>query len=154
MTNKCLSLVVHGGAGAKKSRDYSREIAHMRAVVEAGREALRGGASALEVVQAATRELVGRAFDRAYDPMGIARQITAIASSRDRTPTLGEVRVPAIDLHGADAPLIAPSGGEATARAIPDAELHVIPGMGHDLPPAVWPRVIDALVTNATRSPR
>lgn len=57
MTNKCLSLVVHGGAGAKKSRDYSREIAHMRDVVEAGREALRGGASALEVVQSATREL-------------------------------------------------------------------------------------------------
>lgn len=57
MTNKCLSLVVHGGAGAKKSRDYAREIAHMRAVVEAGREALRRGDSALDVVQAATREL-------------------------------------------------------------------------------------------------
>jgi isoaspartyl peptidase/L-asparaginase-like protein (Ntn-hydrolase superfamily) len=57
LANKCLSLVVHGGAGAKKGRDYSREIAHMRGVVEAGRDALRGGASALDVVEAATREL-------------------------------------------------------------------------------------------------
>jgi L-asparaginase/beta-aspartyl-peptidase (threonine type) len=57
LTNKCLSLVVHGGAGAQKGRDYAKEIAHMREVVEAGREALRGGASALDVVEAAVREL-------------------------------------------------------------------------------------------------
>ena len=104
--------------------------------------------------EVATRELVGRAFDRAYDPMGVARQIAAIASARDRTPALREVRAPAVVVHGAADPLIAPSGGEATARAIPGAELHVVPGMGHDLPRDVWPRVIDALATNATRPRR
>ena len=99
--------------------------------------------------EAATRDLVMRSFDRAYDPMGVARQIAAIASSRDRTPALAEVRVPTVVIHGADDPLISVTGGEATARAIPGAKLHVVPGMGHDLPRDVWPRVLDALSSNA-----
>lgn len=49
MTNKCLSLVVHGGAGAMAGRDYSAEVRHMRGLVEAGRDRLRAGASALDV---------------------------------------------------------------------------------------------------------
>ncbi len=57
MANNCLSLVVHGGAGAKRGRDYSREIAHMRGVVEAGRDRLRAGALALDVAEEATAEL-------------------------------------------------------------------------------------------------
>jgi L-asparaginase/beta-aspartyl-peptidase (threonine type) len=50
MTNKCLSLVVHGGAGAMSGTDYSAELAHMRGLVEAGRDRLAAGASALDVV--------------------------------------------------------------------------------------------------------
>ena len=49
MANKCLSLALHGGAGAMKSRDYSREVPHMRGLVEAARDRLSAGASALEV---------------------------------------------------------------------------------------------------------
>jgi pimeloyl-ACP methyl ester carboxylesterase len=54
-------------------------------------------------------------------------------------------------IHGEDDPLITPSAGEATARAIPGAELITVPGMGHDLPSEVWRIVIDALVANAAR---
>ncbi|MBX3481289.1 MAG: isoaspartyl peptidase/L-asparaginase [Caulobacter sp.] len=57
MANKCLSLVLHGGAGAKAGRDYSREIVHMRGLVEAARDALKAGASALDVAEQTTREL-------------------------------------------------------------------------------------------------
>ena len=57
MANNCLSLVVHGGAGAKRGRDYSREIAHMRVVVEAGRDRLMAGALALDVAEETTAEL-------------------------------------------------------------------------------------------------
>ena len=49
MTNKCLSLVLHGGAGALTGQDYSAELAHMRGLIEAGRDRLRAGASALDV---------------------------------------------------------------------------------------------------------
>ena len=57
MTNKCLSLVLHGGAGALKERDYSRELAHMRGLVEAGRDRLKAGASALDVVSETVQAL-------------------------------------------------------------------------------------------------
>jgi L-asparaginase/beta-aspartyl-peptidase (threonine type) len=43
-------MALHGGAGARRHRDYSREIAHMRGLIEAGRDRLRSGASALDVV--------------------------------------------------------------------------------------------------------
>ena len=44
------------------------------------------------------------------------------------------------------------SGGRATAAAIPGAELLTFPGMGHDLPRPLWPRIIDAIAHNTTRS--
>ena len=50
MTNKCLSLVIHGGAGAMAGHDYDAEIAHMRGLIEAGRDRLRAGAAAMDVV--------------------------------------------------------------------------------------------------------
>jgi L-asparaginase/beta-aspartyl-peptidase (threonine type) len=50
MTNKCLTLALHGGAGALRGRDYARELVHMRGLIEGGRDRLLAGASALEVV--------------------------------------------------------------------------------------------------------
>lgn len=57
MANKCLSVVLHGGAGAKAGRDYSREVEHMRGLIEAARDALKAGGSALDVAEATTRAL-------------------------------------------------------------------------------------------------
>jgi L-asparaginase/beta-aspartyl-peptidase (threonine type) len=44
------ALVLHGGAGAQRGRDYTAEIAHMQGLVEAARDRLRDGAAALDVV--------------------------------------------------------------------------------------------------------
>ena len=49
MTNKCLTLALHGGAGPLRGRDYARELSHMRGVIEAGRDRLRAGATAVDV---------------------------------------------------------------------------------------------------------
>ena len=49
MSNKCLSLALHGGAGARPERDYSREVPHMQGLVEAARDRLKAGAAALDV---------------------------------------------------------------------------------------------------------
>ncbi len=43
------ALILHGGAGARRSRDYTAEIAHMREVVETMKARLEAGASALDV---------------------------------------------------------------------------------------------------------
>ncbi len=80
------------------------------------------------------------AFDRAHDPLGVGRQLLAILASGDRTTGLGEVQVPTLVIHGADDPLVNVSGGEATAAAVPGAELVVLEGMGHDLPAALLDR--------------
>ena len=56
-------------------------------------------------------------------------------------------------IHGTADPLVAHSGGRATARAIPGAKLMSIEGMGHDLPRAVWPRLIDAIAEHAAQAP-
>jgi pimeloyl-ACP methyl ester carboxylesterase len=83
----------------------------------------------------------GRAFDRAFDPPGLARQGVAVLASGDRTPRLRSLDVPALVIHGADDRMWDVSGGRATAAAIPGAELVVIDGMGHDLPRALWPQL-------------
>ena len=92
-----------------------------------------------------------RAWDRDPDRMGSARQLTAILASADRTEALGAVEVPTLVIHGEADPLVDVSGGEATAKAIPGAELLLIPGMGHDLPVALWPTFVDAITGNAAK---
>lgn len=101
-------------------------------------------------------ELLRRAtakVDRAYRPAGTARQYAAALGSPDRTPGLHDVKAPAVVIHGAEDPLINVSGGQATAAAIPGAELVVIPGMGHDLPSEAWEQMVDAIDRTARRAP-
>jgi len=76
----------------------------------------------------------GRAFDRSYDRMAIARQAVATVASGDRTERLRHVKVPTLVIHGLADRMCDVSGGRATAEAIPGAELVLIEGMGHDLP--------------------
>jgi len=49
-------------------------------------------------------------------------------------------------IHGEDDPLIPPDNGRQTAAALFEARLMMIPAMGHNLPPRVWPEVLDAVV--------
>ncbi len=49
MTNKCLTVALHGGAGATRDRNYDAEVAHMRGLIEAARDRLQAGANALDV---------------------------------------------------------------------------------------------------------
>jgi pimeloyl-ACP methyl ester carboxylesterase len=86
------------------------------------------------------------AYDRSYCPEGTARQLGAILASPDRTDGLRQLKLPFLVIHGEDDPLVNVSGGKATAAAVPEAQLILIPGMGHDLPEATWNRIIDAIV--------
>lgn len=92
------------------------------------------------------------AYDRMNYPAGMARQLVAIVASEDRTPALQKLDVPTLVVHGDADPLVTPSGGRATAEAIPGAELLIIPGAGHDLPPGCWPTLVEAIVANAARA--
>ena len=89
---------------------------------------------------------------RAFNPAGVVRQRSAIGADGDRTAELRGLKVPTVVLHGADDPLVQPVGGEATAAAIPGAELRMIPGMGHDLPPALYDTFVDAILSAVARA--
>jgi pimeloyl-ACP methyl ester carboxylesterase len=107
------------------------------------------GSPAFELDEEHKRRRAARCFDRGIHPAGSARQLAAIVAAPDRTRPLGGVRVPAAVIHGDADPLVDVSGGRATAEAIPGAELLILPGMGHDLPRQLWPRIIDAIVRTA-----
>ncbi|MFJ3923193.1 alpha/beta fold hydrolase [Streptomyces sp. NPDC090022] len=96
--------------------------------------------------EAEVADRAARSHDRAYDPRGVTRQAVASLASGDRTAGLRALGVPTLVIHGADDPMVDVSGGRATAAAVPGAELAVIPGMGHDLPRALWPELA-ALIT-------
>lgn len=98
------------------------------------------------------RARVERSYDRAHDPKGASRQLAAILASGSRRQRLAEVRVPTTVIHGTVDRLVRPSGGQATAAAIPDAELIMIENMGHDLPRPLWPRFCDAIAGTAARA--
>jgi pimeloyl-ACP methyl ester carboxylesterase len=79
--------------------------------------------------------------DGAKAGAGVARQIGAIYASGDRTAELGRITAPTLVIHGDRDLMVSPSGGRATAAAIPGASFVEIPGMGHDL--GAWPRLFD-----------
>jgi pimeloyl-ACP methyl ester carboxylesterase len=95
------------------------------------------------------RKRAARAFDRSFRPDGVLRQVLAIISSPDRTEDLRHLRIPTLVIHGEQDPLVALSGGLATAEAIPGSRLIKMPGMGHDLPPELWSEVVTAITGNA-----
>jgi pimeloyl-ACP methyl ester carboxylesterase len=95
------------------------------------------------------RERAGRAYDRGYDVRAGGRQLGAIVASGDRTGMLRRIKAPTLVIHGTVDKMIRPSGGRATAKAIPGARLMMIDGMGHDLPRGAWPRLLDAISEHA-----
>jgi pimeloyl-ACP methyl ester carboxylesterase len=97
------------------------------------------------------RDRAATTYDRGVNRSGTVRQLAAIVSSRDRAPALRKLKIPAMVIHGERDPLVHVSGGRATAKAIPGAELDVVPGMGHDLPHVLWPRFVDAIARTADR---
>ncbi|MEY9875713.1 pimeloyl-ACP methyl ester carboxylesterase [Streptacidiphilus sp. MAP12-33] len=99
--------------------------------------------------EAELRAYVTRAYDRSNRADGFVRQLAAIIASPDRTPGLSGVTVPTLVIHGEADALVDVSGGRATAAAVPKAELLTLAGMGHDLPTALWPRIVPAIAANA-----
>jgi pimeloyl-ACP methyl ester carboxylesterase len=95
------------------------------------------------------RTFIEKSYDRSFYPQGMARQNMAILANGDRTLSLSSIQAPTLVIHGADDPLIPVENGKDTARAIPEAKLLVIKGMGHDMPKGVWVEIADAISKHA-----
>ena len=81
-------------------------------------------------------------------PESMPRQLMAIVQAGDRTDAVKTITAPTLVLHGADDPLLPPPHGEHTAQTIGGAHLIIYPDMGHSLPPAVLPKLVDDMVAH------
>jgi pimeloyl-ACP methyl ester carboxylesterase len=98
-----------------------------------------------------TRQRAVETLERGISPSGVIRQMQAVLTQPNRATALSRVSVPTLVIHGLNDRLVHVSGGRATARAIPGAELILIPGMGHDLPRELWPVFVDGIARTAAR---
>ena len=102
--------------------------------------------------EADTRARMAAAIERSWTPDGVMRQTAAIGGSPDRTAGLHEVTAPTLVVHGLKDLLVLPSGGIATAAAVPGSRLLMFPDMGHNLPAARTPEMVAAIRLNADRA--
>ena len=103
----------------------------------------------------APEELERRAaetWDRGVSAAGTQRQMLAVLTQPNRAARLRGVRVPTLVVHGLADKMVHVSGGRATATAVPGAELLLIDGMGHDLPPALHETFVNAIRRTADRA--
>ena len=102
-----------------------------------------------------TREQVDQraadTFDRGISASGVVRQMLAVLTQPNRGERLHGVRVPTLVIHGLADKMVHVSGGRATSAAVPGAELLLIDGMGHDLPPALFETFVAAIRRTADR---
>jgi pimeloyl-ACP methyl ester carboxylesterase len=104
----------------------------LRLILTAGRRPLPARGDAVEMGLETFRKVCGPTFDeaefrrlaeisvaRSWRPSGTGRQAAAIIASGDRTAQLRKLDVPTLVIHGMLDPLVRPSGGMATAKAIP-----------------------------------
>ncbi len=112
----------------------------------------RVGSPAYPTPTEVRQQLVGRAYDRAFRPRGLARQTHAILATGSFEALLPQITAPTQVIHGLADPLLRPACGRRSARLIRHAKLELIPGMGHDFAPALMPRWSELIAANAARA--
>lgn len=84
-------------------------------------------------------------FERSFYPVGVARQMAAIAATGNRKPGLQDIAIPTLVIHGKADPLVPVEAGIDTHQAIAGSTLRLFEGMGHDLPEELWPDIVEAI---------
>ena len=88
---------------------------------------------------------------RAWHPAGTARQLAAVVADGNRSVLVQNLRLPTQVIHGEADPLVPVAAGRQLVRLIPGAQADFIPGMGHDLPAQLLPRIARTIADNARR---
>lgn len=71
------------------------------------------------------------AYDRAFNPDGVQRQLLAILAEPSRVELLNRLQVPTLVVHGTADPLLPVMHGVHVAAHIEGSELKLIPGLAH-----------------------
>lgn len=109
--------------------------------------------SPLWPVDAERLRAVGRAaHERGPAPRGYLRHYAAVMGTADRRPALRRLHTPTLVIHGTRDPLFPMSAARDMVAMMPDATLLPLAGMGHDLPPGLWPVIVAAIARLARRA--
>jgi pimeloyl-ACP methyl ester carboxylesterase len=93
------------------------------------------------------RHLAAQAFDRGFYPPGISRNMAASMAYPTHKAALGSVSAPTLVIHGSDDPIVPVAAGKDIAASVPNAELMIVEGMGHDLPhDGPWVQIVDRII--------
>ncbi|BDZ49596.1 alpha/beta hydrolase [Frondihabitans sucicola] len=97
------------------------------------------------------RELGGHAFDRDPRQSGLQRQTDAVLHSRERGDLVRTITAPTAILVGDSDQLIDPAASQDLHDRIAGSSLRVFPGMGHEVPAALFREIVADIVANAGR---
>lgn len=110
------------------------------------------GSPAWPVSGARLREIGEKSHARGLSPRGFLRQFAAVLATADRRPKLRSSKVPTLVIHGTCDPMFPLRAGRDLVRMMPEATWLPISGMGHDLPPPLWPVLVSAIARHAERA--
>jgi pimeloyl-ACP methyl ester carboxylesterase len=110
------------------------------------------GSPAYPEDEESSRARATETWQRGLNPAGVMRHMMAVLTQPDRGRALRSLHIPATVIHGTADRMVHVSGGRATAQAIPGAQLLLVPGMGHNLPPALFETYRDAIRRTADRA--
>lgn len=128
----------------RPKRGSSREM-----LIEHGVKTWRTiGSPAYPRTEDALRSLVSSCIDRGQPWSGVVRQQAAVLADGSRVSFLTGIRRPTLIIHGREDPLLPVECGVDTAAHIDGSNLTVIPGMGHDVPEALVPRITELIASH------
>ncbi|AOT06908.1 alpha/beta fold hydrolase [Pseudoalteromonas luteoviolacea] len=90
--------------------------------------------------------------ERAHNPHGFYRQFAAMAASGSRQNLMAKVKAPTLVIHGESDPIIPSQEGVKTAQQIRKSKLKIVPGMGHNIPPELAPKMIKWITKHVRKS--
>ncbi|MEJ6003238.1 alpha/beta fold hydrolase [Paucibacter soli] len=140
------SFKVRSALLARPPREHEALVAHSAAFIRLI------GSPAYPTPKGWLEARTDRAIRRSYRPRGMLRQLVAVAADGDRSALLRQIQAPTLVIHGSADPLVPVPAGRDLAARIAGAALDEIPGMGHDLPPELWPRFVDGISALAAKA--
>lgn len=103
--------------------------------------------------EALQKEIIAKCYDRAFYPLGFARQMTAIMMAPGRRKALQNLQRPLLVIHGEIDPLTTLPHGEDTAQSAPQGRLVVLPEWGHGMAyPYYWPQMVAKIAEHTLKA--
>jgi len=135
-----------------KRREIDPNLSREAAIEEMVESQRLCGSSAYAFDEAWIRELAGMRYDRSHAPEGPLRQYAAARRAPDRTQALEKLDTPSAIIHGRADRLIRMEAALDMAKALCNSELHLFPGLGHEIARPLWPEFVRIIDRTAKRA--